>query len=573
MGNYMLLVALVCDYMRERGIHFQTRGSAAGSLVCWMLGISNIDPLKWGARFDRFLSKDRTKPPDIDLDVENLRRKEVMDWIADRFAISQVCTWGVLGMSDDGTGKGSLKVKYFSKRRAYAKANKLDLGYTTWAGVPREDKVELNDLAERMPFSGYGVHPCALVLVNSRTELAEMVPMQWVASSKTMVSQYDGTVIEAIGLIKLDLLGSKTMSVLRICCENMKVEPDALDAIPYDSSAVYKMLGKGDTAGFYQMEGFTTAIGCKQLKPQKISEVIDAMALFRPGVMNSGATDAYIRRKFDREAIPVRHELIARHTEKTRGILLYQDQIIAILRDLGLSPDDLTRFLKAVKASNKNTAAAAAEIDYYLPMIEQMCYDRGMNETDFAWMQHAFKAFAEYSFNIAHATVYGITAYRCAYLAVHFGVQFHAALLAVAAGTEKEAYYIRTTRQRRYRIKSPDVNVSGQVFAMDPNGKSIRKGLLSIKGLGRAMAVDLVANQPYADWDDFVTKSIGTKVTGVKPFKPGVTTPDELIGTVAALYQAGAFKDSIGDPPFGKPKHVIIKLAEAVRLVIKEEVA
>jgi DNA polymerase-3 subunit alpha len=549
MANYLLLVASVCDYMRDRRIHYQTRGSAAGSLAVWMLGISNIDPLKWGARFDRFLSKDRTKPPDIDLDVESLRRREVMDWINERYSVMQITTWGVLGMSKDETGKGSLKVKYFSKRRAYLKGVGQEVPKDNWDDIPEEDKRELYRLAKREAYSGYGVHACGLVLVNSAAELENMVPLQWVASSKTMVTQYDGPTIESIGLIKLDLLGSKTMSVLRIACDNIGIAPADLDKIPFNSPAVYRMIGKGDTDGFYQMEGWTTAGGCREVKPRRIGEIIDIMALYRPGVMMSGATASYVDRKFGREELPQRHPLIDSVTHNTRGILLYQDQIITILRDLGMDPDDLTRFLKAVKASNKNTAKAKTEIDYYMPIVERMCRERGMNDSDWHWLQNAFKAFAEYSFNVAHATVYGITAYRCAYLAIHYGVEFHAALLAVAAGTDKEEHYVRVTRKRGVKVRSPDLNGSGSVYRMD--GKVIRKGFLSIDGIGPAMAPSLVAGQPYADWDDFVTKAITLKISGVKPFKKGKTCPEELVGAVRSLFEAGAFRDSL-EIPFGR---------------------
>jgi len=561
MGNYLLLVAQVTDWMRANNIFFQTRGSAAGSLICWMLGISNIDPIKWGARFDRFLSKDRTKPPDIDLDVENIYRQKVMEMLAERYAVGQMCTWSVLGLNADEQGKGSLKVKYFGKMRAYAKAKGVELPALTWETVPAEDKKMLYTLSDHEALANAGVHPCGMVLVNSRTELEEMVPMMWVASSKTMVTQYDGPVIESIGLIKLDLLGSKTMSVLRIACENIGISTDDLDKIPFNSSKAYQMIAKGDTDGFFQMEGYTTQRGCRDMKPNKISEVIDVMALFRPGVMNSGATQSYIDRKFGRQRIPERHEIIDKGTKSTRGILLYQDQIIAILRDLGLSPDDLTAFLKAVKASNKNVEKAKKDIDHYMPIIEGLCKERGMSDEDFAWMQEAFVAFAEYSFNIAHATVYGITAYRCAYLAIHYGVQFHAALLAVASGTDKEAQYITATRKRGYRIKRPDINSSGLVYTVDKSGKSIRKGLLSVPGVGLGMAPDIVASQPYSDWDDFATKMIGTKVTGIKPFKPGETSEAELVGAVAKLHAAGAFEDSIGSLPLGNGKvKKVIKL-------------
>jgi DNA polymerase-3 subunit alpha len=552
MASYMLLVASVCDWMRSRGIYYQTRGSAAGSLVCWKLGISNIDPLRWGARFDRFLSKDRTKPPDIDLDVEHDRRREVMDYIDSRYSVAQICTWATLGMNEEDS-KGSLKIKYFAKRRAVNKAKGITVKGDDWKSVPPEDKAEIYQLAKKDAFSGYGVHACALVLAPHRSMLEEMVPMQWVASSKTLVTQYDGKTIESIGLIKLDLLGSKTMSVLRLACEFRGVSTDTLLDIPLDDSPVYTMLSRGDTDGCYQMEGGTTSAGCRQLQPGRIGEIIDAMALFRPGVMNSGSTDSYIARKFNREPVPLRHELIARHVNPTRGILLYQDQVISILRDLGMNPDDLTRFLKAVKASNKNTTKALAEINHYLPIIEQMCLKRGMTAEDWSWLQRAFSAFAEYGFNVAHATVYGLTAYRCAYLAYHHPVEFHAALLSVAAGTDKEPKYLRLARRRNVRVKSPDINGSGKSYRVDRN--AIRRGFLSVEGIGRQIADALVRGQPYVDWEDFVTKSIGTRITGVKSFVPEQTLPGELIGSVKQLHEVGAFA-SIGDPPFGEEQHV-----------------
>jgi DNA polymerase-3 subunit alpha len=550
MANYLLLVAQVCDYMRLQGIHYQTRGSAAGSLACWMLGITNLNPIKWGATFDRFLSKDRTKPPDIDLDVEHTRRRQVHTWIARRYAVTQVCTWGVLGMNKDERGKGSLKVKYFSKRRQVLKANGQRVPQDAWWEIPAEDRQEIFRLAAKECYSGYGVHACALALLTTQSEMDEMVPMQWVASSKTMVTQYDGSTIESLGIIKLDLLGSKTMTVLRKTADNLGREMDFLEEIPFDSLGVYSMLRRGDTDGVFQLEGGTSQRGCKDLKPKSIHDIVDSMALFRPATMNSGAMQTYLDRRFGREEQPKRHDLIQRHTKKTRGVLLYQDQIIQILRDLGLNPDDLTDFLKAVKASNKNVTEAKAKIDRYMPMIQRMCTEQGMTDEDWRWMDHAFRAFADYSFNVAHATVYGLCAYRCAYLALHHPIEFHAALLEVAGGTDKETQYIRATRGRGIRIRKPDLNGSKQGYAI--HRKAIRKGFLAIDGLGPVIARHLERGQPYKSWDDFAAKAVGTKISGVKDFHPHETSPDQLVGTVRILYDLGVFADSIGDPPFGE---------------------
>lgn len=550
MAQYLLLVAKVCEYMRDQGIHFQTRGSAAGSLACWMLGITNLDPIHWGAAMDRFLSKDRTKPPDIDLDVEHARRKQVMEWIARRYAVTQICTWGVLGMNPDQNGKGSLKVKYFAKRRQVLKANGQKVPQDTWFDVPAEDRREIFRLAAKEPYSGYGVHACALALLTTQSEMDDLVPMQWVASSKTMVTQYDGATIESLGIIKLDLLGSKTMSVLRKTADNLGRDMDFLEEIPLASLDVFKMLRRGDTAGVFQLEGATSQRGCRDLKPRSIAEIVDAMALFRPATMNSGATEAYINRRFKREKAPQRHSLITKHTAKTKGILLYQDQIIAILRDLGLNPDDLTDFLKAVKASNKNVVEAKVKIDKYMPMIRDLCAQRGMSQADWDWMDAAFRAFADYSFNIAHATVYGLCAYRCAYLAVHHPVEFHAALLQVAGGTDKEPQYVRATRARGIRVRNPDLNGSKAHYAIHRD--SIRKGFLAIDGLGPVMARQIERGQPYSDWTDFASKAVGTRISGVKDFHPGQTSADQLVGAVKMLHHVGAFEDSIGGLPLGE---------------------
>ena len=533
MANYLLLVAKVTDHMYDVEMFFQCRGSAAGSLLCWLLNITNVDPLKWKLRFDRFLTKDRTKPPDIDLDVESDRRKELLDWLNETFAVTQIGTFGTYSIAGDEEGKGSLRVKYLSTVRKRT-------GEADWANVTPEERHELNALSDLELYSGYGVHAAGIILCTSRTELETQVPLMYVASSKTFCSQYDMKDVEGIGLVKLDALGVKTMDVLRQTILNMGRDPkDGLDWIEHSHSNVYRMIGKGDTDGVFQLEGPTSARGVRRLRPTKIGDVIAAMALFRPGVMASGAMDTYMRRKNDGEKTPDRHPIIAKATKETFGILLYQDQVIEVLRDLGLGVDDLNAFLKAVKASNKNVAAAAATMEKYEPVIQDLCHDAGMTQADYDWLQEALTAFAEYSFNRAHATVYGITAYRCAYLALNHGKEFHAALLSVAAGTTKEPKYLHAARVRGHRLIKADVSYSDRSYSVDPKGRGIRKGLLSIKGIGPSAADAIVEARPFTSVKDFCTKVNPRAVTGVKDWL--TSDGQDWSGKMAVLQEQGAF--------------------------------
>jgi DNA polymerase-3 subunit alpha len=368
--------------------------------------------------------------------------------------------------------------------------------------------------------------------------------MQWIASSKTWVTQYDMKDVEKIGLVKLDVLGVKMLSVLRRTILNMGLNPaDGLDFIPYTDRPTYSMLSGGDTAGVFQLEGWTSQKQIQRLRPTKLDDVIASMALFRPGVMNSGAMDHYLARKHREERLPRRHRIIANATDFTFGILLYQDQVIEILRDLGMSTDDLNTYLNAVKASNKNVAAAKVTMAQLEPMVRGLCQQAGMTQEDYLWLQEALQAFADYSFNRAHATVYGITAYRCAWLAKNQPLEYHAALLAVAAGTKKEDEYKRVARARGLKILRPDVNISKATYTVDVKIHAIRKGLLALEGIGPVVAREVEKNQPYRSVEDFCERVNPSKVSGAYAY---LENQDTSIGKLCVLFSSGAMSSLIG---------------------------
>ena len=545
MAGYLLLVAEVTDWCKDNNIFYQARGSASGSIICWLLGITQADPIKWKLRFERFISRDRTKPPDIDLDVEHERRKDLIEWLSERFAVHQIGTWMEYSLSntdDDGESKGSLRVRYYSRIRASGKET------FEWQDIPLEDKRMLRSLDSVGAYSSYGTHAAGLVITTNESDFARLVPLMKVSSSNTMVTQYDMNNVEKLGLVKLDVLGLKTLSVLHRTMENLGRDVfDGLDWIPLNNRETYRAIARGDTAGVFQLEGHSAKMGCKELKPTTIKDVIAAMALFRPATMNSGATRAFIQRKHKMEDIPERHRIIDNNTKNTYGIMVYQEQVIGILRDLGMDADNLTAFLKAVKASNADVGDAGAVIAGYKVQVDEMCMNAGFTRADVEWLWTQIEGFAAYGFNQAHATAYGITAYRCAYLSENHPLEFHAALLAVAAGTDKELAYARATRAKEIRILKADVNYSLVTYGVDKNKKGIRKGLLALKGIGATAANEIISKRPdggYESMEHFCKTVSHRKITGVKAF---MENGDLTVGTLGKLYEHGAFASLVDE--------------------------
>lgn len=539
MAGYLLLAQEVTDYMREQKILYQARGSAAGSLCCWLLRITGPDPIKWDLRFERFLSKDRTKPPDIDLDIEHQRRADVMTWMRSKWSVQQIATWAKMSLTgEDGeTNKGSLLVKYYSATNKKVETDEEKIH--AWSEVPREDQTLLKRLADREMFSGNGKNAAGVVVTASKQQIDQLVPMLWIASSESMLTQYGKDDIEALGYVKLDVMGVKMLSVIRRCLDLLGKED--LEWIPLTHGPTYSAIRSGQTEGVFQLSGWSAQKGCRELRPTKITDVIAAMALFRPATTSSGATASYIARKHGMESVPSRHDIITKATSSTYGIMLYQEQVIAILRELGMGADDLTKFLKAVKASNANIGDAAKVIQGYRTQIASLCESAGMSQDDTSWLETAIDGFSQYGFNSAHATTYGLLAYQTAYLMVCHPIEFHTALLAVAAGDEKkEPNYLKAARARGVKILPPDVNISGLIYTMDHRRRAVRKGLKAIKGIGVSAGEEIARHQPFTNFQDFLDRIDHRKVTGVKDVRLGKTTVDQSRGSLKALYEAGA---------------------------------
>jgi DNA polymerase III subunit alpha len=538
MAGYLMLNKLICDWMREQGIFYEARGSASGSLICWLLGITQEDVVKEGLRYERFLSKDRTKPPDIDLDVEDSRRGEVISWLSSRFNVCQIGTWAEYSLKDED-GRGSLLVAYLSKLRKQG-VDPAYLGTIKNAeDLPPKHRRELYALAKHAPFKSHGTHAGGVVITSNRAEFDRLVPTMLVASSNTTVTQFEMDDVEALGLLKEDILGQTSLTTLRRCNELIgRSVHDGWDWIPLDDKETFRAIRQQKVDGVFQLEGKVTKRGCRELKPKVIRDMTHLMALYRPAPMDTGITEAYIRRRAKWEQVPDRHPILNKHLKESYGLPILQDQVISILREIGFTPEHLTSFLKAVKASNAEIGDAAGVIAGYQEMFGDLATAAGFDQADLRFTWEAIEGFSKYGFNKAHATTYGKRAYRMAYLKTHYPLEFHTALLQTWAGTVKERDYILATQEAGIPMLGPDVNISGATWSIDRKRGAIRKGLVSIKYIGEKCAEEIARHAPYQDLDELIERCEPRAVTGGKKF----VSHGELNGNLEILRQAKALR-------------------------------
>lgn len=520
-NDYLLLTAEVTDYMREEGILFNARGSASGSIVCWLLGITPLDPLKWGLRFDRFLSGERSKPPDIDLDVEHDRREEVISWLDDRYSTARIGTWRELKVNEED--KGSLRIK----RDQYVR--KIGLSPDV---LSEEERRLMHELSAHKAYDGVGMHPAG-VIVAPDSGTVDTVPMEWIASSKSMVTALDKYEVEASGFLKLDMLGSRTLTALKIAEQGGPHHEE----IPLVDSAVMRRIRSGKTSGIFQLNGKSAQFGCRKLKPTKFKDLVAAMALFRPGVQSSGATDEYIRRRHGGEWRAL-DPMIESVLQDTYGMMLYQEQMMTLLREMGMNADDLNKALKAIKASNAATTAAAVAMDELTIKVNALTKTLDWDEASKTWLFEAMDGFVEYSFNKSHAVSYARIAFISAWYAVHKPSAFWTGVLTVAKADDVPELMAQAV-EHGVVLLPPDVNTSEIRYTAAPELRAVRKGLLSIHGVGNKAAEELVDKAPFKSLDDLAARVNARAVTGTVKLRQG-TQPATCGGVIAALDNEGA---------------------------------
>lgn len=540
MADYFLLVNAVCEFMQLQDIFYSTRGSANGSLVCWLLQITDVDPLQWKLTFDRFMSLDRERPPDIDLDVERDRRGDVAAFIFDEFEAMHIGTYMRMGMDEEGNGSIFRTFLSSMRRKLGPDEYKRKYGHVKGIGdlVPihgRQYVRQLRGLGEERIYRSPGVHAAGFLLGTEDHPLEGQMPSMFIPSSNTVASMMMMEDAEDGGWIKLDLLGSATMQVLNQCMKMIGME--TWHEMPLDEPKVFALLRRGETeTGVFQLEGYTNAKGCREMKVEVVDDLIVCNALYRPATINAGHKDTYLRNRKNPRRVRYIHEAFEPVLAETYGLPVFQEQVMGMLRAIGFDTTDLNRMLKAIKASNEYVLKAEKTFAELHAKFIQLCIDTGLTlkQANEAW--NFIKTFSDYSFNRAHATGYGLIGYYTAWLKVVHPLEYHTALLQVWGGTDKEKVYARTARKAGVKIIGADVNVSGANWTLDQGKGAIRRGLLSIKGIGEGAAKEIAENRPYSSIEDLIERTDSRKVTGSK------TWPQEKKGVLLALETAGALK-------------------------------
>ena len=544
MADYFLLVNDYVSWCIDNEILVMARGSAAGSLVCFLLGITQVDPLKWSLSFERFLSTDRIRPPDIDLDIEDTRRSDVIEYLQKKYDITQIGTYNRLGIDED-TGRGGLFVQYISAQRKIlgdkfpAKLGKVQSLHDL-ARVSPKDAEKLIELSEVPLRRSAGAHAAGFVVSAPPTHsLEEWIPKMLIPSSDTTVTQMMMDDVEDAGFIKIDLLGLRSLTTLKRCLE--MIGKQGVDWIPLDDEKTFRFLRRGHTeTGVFQMEGWTAARGCKEVEVKSVEDLILVNALYRPATINSGYTKAFLRNRKTPSRVKYPHPLFEKHLGETYGIPAYQEQILSLLKDLGMPTYELNSFLKAVKG--KHAVAGYSEeatkiFEDNQKKFGTLCQAVGMNASQIKKGWELVEGFASYGFNRAHATAYSLFGYQLAYLKMNYPLEFHTALLETTGGN-KEQSYIKETKRMGIPILPADVNISGALWTIDRSENAIRRGLSSIKGIGNIAAECIADNAPYSSIDDLISKCPARMVTGGKQWKDARV----LTGVLEKLRQAGALK-------------------------------
>ena len=568
-AGYLLIVWDFINWAREHGIPVGPgRGSAAGSLVTYIIGITDIDPLKFDLLFERFLNPERVSMPDIDTDFADRDRGRVIDYVTEKYGkecVGQIITYGMLKSKAVVTDVARVlgfppaeakvitklfpqRTLNFSLKQAWTgkdkKGNNLEDGYS-----PEPLQAMINSRAsyqnlwnialtlEDLPRQT-GVHACGVVI--TPTPIYNLAPLYRAAPADTPVVMYDKHYAEDIGLLKMDFLGLINLSIIQdtvnMVKKNRKIDLD-MGHIPLDDKETFELLGKGMTTTVFQFESPGMQKYLRELKPTRIGDLIAMNALYRPGPIDQ--IPHFIARKNGREEIDCYHPDLEQVLGETYGVIVYQEQVMKLAQILGgytLGGADNIRRIMAKKMPEK---MAKLEPEFF-----QKCLDRGYDRSMIEKVWNAVLPFCGYAFNKSHAAAYAYVAYQTAYLKAHYGPEYMAASMTSKMGkTEDIVTIIQECKRLGIEVVSPNINTSYGVFTANDKGQ-ILYGLAGIRNVGLAVIEDVVAerdkNGPFKDIFDFC-KRVAAYQGSLKEKHPPLSKK-----LLECLVMAGALDDLPG---------------------------
>jgi len=496
LASYFLIVRDFIIFAKNQGIPVGPgRGSAAGSLVSYLIEITNIDPLRYGLLFERFINPERESYPDIDVDFADTRRAEVIEYVRGKYGadcVSQIITFGK--MLSKQVVKDVGRVMNIPLKEVEA-ISKLVPDPQQGKSIKLKDALEtvkdLSDLVNRQhdykelmnkalvlegTIRNAGVHAAGVVITPE--PIANLVPLMKMKDGN-VVTQFDMANVEKIGLLKVDFLGLKTLSILEqaltlIRRKGVEIE---LDTIPVDDKETYELFGQGDTIGIFQFESKGMQDNLRKLKPERLEDLIAMNALYRPGPMEN--IGDFIERKHGRQEITYLHPMLGKILDETYGIIVYQEQVMQIANQLaGMSlgrADELRRAMgkKKIKIMNE-----------MMPEFVEGCAKNDISEKIATELWHLIEKFASYGFNKSHAAGYALVAYQTGYLKRHYPAEFMAASMTTRKdNTDELVLFLEECRKMGIKVVAPDVNSSEEDFTVDENDQ-VLFGLAAIKGVG-----------------------------------------------------------------------------------------
>ena len=520
-AGYFLIVADFIKAGRDMGVFIGPgRGSAAGSVVAYCTGITNIDPLKYNLLFERFLNPDRKSMPDIDTDFDDAGRQKVIDYVVDKYGknqVAQIITYGSMAARTSIQDVGRVLDMPLSEVNLLKKMVPDTLGITLQGAIEQVPELQAivkgNDLRATVlreagklegSIRNTGVHAAGIII--APYDLTDIVPVAIAKDSDLLVTQYDGRVIEDAGVIKMDFLGLKTLTIikdaLRLIKQNHGVVID-IDYIPLDDQPTFELYQRGDTNGTFQFESDGMQMYLRELKPDKFEDLIAMNALYRPGPMEY--IPLFIKRKHGYEPIAFDLPDMEEYLGETYGITVYQEQVMLLSQKLaGFSKGDADVLRKAM---------GKKQIEILNKMEAQFmegATKKGHPKDKLTKIWNDWKAFAQYAFNKSHSTCYAFVAYQTAYLKAHYPGEYMAAVLNNQNNMEKISFFMDECRRMGVHVLGPDINESDLAFAPNKKGE-IRFGLTGVKGVGDKAVESIIEERnergPFKSVYDFAQRS------------------------------------------------------------------
>lgn len=508
---YFLMMADMVNFCTSRGIITNTRGSAAGSVASYVLGITTVDAIKYAIPFERFLNPLRPKAPDIDLDIADDRREELLGYIVQKYGadkVAQICTFGrmlaraairdvgrVLGYPYAIPDKISKLVPLGSQgfpmsiKHALEITPELKTLYDT-----DSDTKKILDLAQELEGNARHSSVHAAGIVVSPAKMVEYTPLQFEPNGEKIISQYEMHACEDVGLVKFDILGIRNLSILGAAVDIIEKETGQridLEHIPLDDKKTFDMLASGGTMGTFQLGGSGMTKWLVELKPNRIEDIMVMIALFRPGPMAN--IPEFIARKQGKTPVTYLHPKMAKFLDKSYGVLVYQEDIL--FTALELAGYDWKSVDALRQAIGKKKPKEMAE--QHIIFVEGCMKTSGMTKEEAEKLWDLFVPFQGYGFNKAHAASYGLVSYQTSYLKAHYPVEYMTALLTAESGdTDKIVEGVAECKRMGIVVLGPDINKSDVAFTIETNDKSlenkaIRFGLSAVKNIGTA-AIDSI---------------------------------------------------------------------------------